>query len=155
MRTHSATARVLAGCVALTVSLVGGAWSQQNQADEARLKKLDAGPSTIDVSKYPAEQQQAYKVFQAKCSSCHALARGVNTEMVLPGEWERYVKRMMFKPNSGISNDQGKALFRFMVYDASARKPELLRKRLGELAPEERTAALERIKGINPTFGGQ
>lgn len=155
MWTHSDIMRAIAGSIALTASLSGVAWSQQSPADEARLKKLDAGPGTIDVSKYPAEQQQAYKVFQTKCVSCHALARGSNTEMVLPGEWERYIKRMMFKPNSGITNDQGKALFRFMVYDASARKTDLLRKRLGELPPEERAAALERIKSINPTFGAQ
>ena len=155
MWTHGDTIRALAGTIALTASLSGVAWSQQSPADEARLKKLDTGPGTIDVSKYPGEQQQAYKIFQAKCAGCHALARGVNTEMVLPGEWERYVKRMMFKPNSGISNDQGKALFRFMVYDASARKTDLLRTRLGALPPEERAAALERIKGINPTFGAQ
>ena len=110
LRAHSrvaATGLALASAFALAAVISG---AQQNPAEEERLKKLDAGPKTIDVSKYPAEQQQAYKLFQTKCSSCHAIARGINTEMVLPGDWERYIKRMMFKPNSGINNDEGKTL---------------------------------------------
>lgn len=142
---------VLAAAAAL-LALGGRASAQLSPADEERLKKLDAGPKTIDVSKYPADQQKAYKLFLEKCLSCHAIARGVNTEMVLPGEWERYVKRMMFKPNSGITNEEGKTLYRFLVYDAAARKADLVRKKLGELPPEERTAAVDKIKTINPGF---
>jgi hypothetical protein len=37
-------------------------------------------------------------------------------------EWERYVKRMMHKPNSGISDSQGKAIFEFLAYDQATRK---------------------------------
>jgi hypothetical protein len=37
-------------------------------------------------------------------------------------EWERYVKRMMHKPNSGISSKQGKEIFDFLVYDQIHRK---------------------------------
>jgi hypothetical protein len=141
------------GAAALALAVLAGlALAQQNPAEEARLKKLDAGPKTIDVSKYPPEQQQAYKLFQAKCSTCHALGRGVNTEMVLPGDWERYVKRMMFKPNSGISNDEGRTLYRFMVYDASARKSEALRKAVAALPADERPAAVEKIKALNAGF---
>lgn len=139
----------MASAFALAAAISG---AQQNPAEEERLKKLDAGPKTIDVSKYPAEQQQAYKLFQTKCSSCHAIARGINTEMVLPGDWERYIKRMMFKPNSGISNDEGKTLYRFMVYDASGRKSDLLRKGLAALPAPERAAALEKIKAVNAAF---
>jgi hypothetical protein len=129
--------------------------AQPNASEEARLKKLDAGPKVIDVARYPGEQQQAYKLFQSKCASCHALARGINTEMVLPGDWERYIKRMMFKPNSGISNDEGRTLYRFMVYDASARKTEVLRKALAALPPPEQAAAIEKVKAVNGAFSAQ
>lgn len=141
---------------ALACAAALAAWSvahaTQTPSDEERFKKLDAGPKGIDVSKYPPEQQQAYKLFQNKCATCHALARGVNTEMVLPGDWERYVKRMMHKPNSGISNEEGKTLYRFMVYDAAGRKPDALRKAMAALPPEEKTAAVEKVKAINPSF---
>ena len=81
----------------------------------------DKGPSKIDVSSYPAEQQKAYKVFADKCSKCHTIARPINTTMTRP-EWERYVKRMMHKPNSGISDSQGKTIFEFLAYDQETRK---------------------------------
>jgi cytochrome c5 len=124
----------------------------QSPADEARLKKLDAGPKTIDVSQYPAEQQRAYKLYQTKCSTCHVIARAINSEMVVPADWERYIKRMMYKPNSGISSDEGRTLYRFVAYDASARKTDLLRKALAALSDADRAAAIERIKAVNPAF---
>jgi hypothetical protein len=81
----------------------------------------DKGPDKIDVSAYPAPQQAAYKVFSTKCSKCHTIARPMNT-MMKRDEWERYVKRMMHKPNSGISDSQGKLIFDFLVYDQTERK---------------------------------
>ena len=81
----------------------------------------DAGPDKIDVSAYPAPQQAAYKLFSTKCSKCHTIARPMNT-MMKRDEWERYVKRMMHKPNSGISDSQGKDIFDFLIYDQVERK---------------------------------
>jgi hypothetical protein len=42
--------------------------------------------------------------------------------MMKRDEWERYVKRMMHKPNSGIGDNQGKEIFEFLVYDEAERK---------------------------------
>jgi len=81
----------------------------------------DKGPSKVDVSSYPAEQQKDYKLFENKCAKCHTIARPINTSMSKP-EWERYVKRMMHKPNSGISDSQGKDIFEFLAYDQTMRK---------------------------------
>ena len=81
----------------------------------------DKGPSKIDVSSYPPAQQKAYKVFDNKCAKCHTIARPINTTMT-KAEWERYVKRMMHKPNSGISDSQGKEIFEFLAYDQQMRK---------------------------------
>ena len=81
----------------------------------------DKGPAKIDVSAYPAPQQQGYKVFADKCAKCHTIARPINTTMT-KDEWERYVKRMMHKPNSGISDSQGKTIFEFVAYDQATRK---------------------------------
>jgi len=81
----------------------------------------DKGPDKIDVSAYPAPQQAGYKTFSTKCSKCHTIARPINT-MMKRDEWERYVKRMMHKPNSGIGDSQGKQIFEFVVYDQVERK---------------------------------
>lgn len=81
----------------------------------------DKGPATINVSQYPPEQQKQYKLFADKCAKCHTLARPINTTMTDP-EWARYVKRMMHKPNSGISDAQGKAIYEFLSFDQKTRK---------------------------------
>ena len=81
----------------------------------------DKGPDKIDVSAYPPETQKAYKLFTTKCSKCHTIARPINT-LMSRDEWERYVKRMMHKPNSGISDSQGKEIFEFLMYDQTHRK---------------------------------
>jgi mono/diheme cytochrome c family protein len=81
----------------------------------------DKGPDKIDVTGYPAEMQKGYKQFTGKCSKCHTIARPINTLMT-KDEWSRYVKRMMHKPNSGISDAQGKEIFEFLAYDQANRK---------------------------------
>jgi len=101
----------------------------------------DKGPDKIDVSAYPAPQQAAYKVFTTKCSKCHTIARPMNT-MMKRDEWERYVKRMMHKPNSGISDAQGKTIFDFLVYDQTERKDKNPKAFFPALSDEE----IEKLK---------
>ncbi len=101
----------------------------------------DKGPDKIDVSAYPAAQQAAYKVFSTKCSKCHTIARPLNT-MMKPDEWNRYVKRMMHKPNSGISDSQGKQIFDFIVYDQTERKDKNPKAFFPALSDEE----IEKLK---------
>ena len=101
----------------------------------------DKGPDKIDVSAYPAPQQAAYKVFSTKCAKCHTIARPMNT-MMKKDEWERYVKRMMHKPNSGISDAQGKEIFDFMVFDQVERKDKKPKAFFPVLSDEE----IEKLK---------
>lgn len=101
----------------------------------------DKGPKQIDVSSYPEPMQKAYKTFESKCSKCHTIARPINTTMT-KDEWERYVKRMMHKPNSGISNSQGKEIFDFLAYDQATRKDKNPSKFYKSLSDEE----IEKLK---------
>ena len=101
----------------------------------------DKGPDKIDVAAYPAPMQAAYKVFAAKCAKCHTIARPINTLMTRD-EWERYVKRMMHKPNSGISDSQGKQIFEFLVYDQANRKDKNPKAFFPALSDEE----IEKLK---------
>jgi len=100
----------------LTIPLILAAQSSGNVT-----LPQDKGPAKIDISAYPAAQQQGYKVFVDKCAKCHTIARPINTTMT-KDEWQRYVKRMMHKPNSGISDTQGKTIFDFLAYDQATRK---------------------------------
>lgn len=102
--------------------LIGGGALVLPQAQTGNVTlPQDKGPDKIDVSSYPAEIQSAYKLFTGKCSKCHTIARPLNTTMTRE-EWERYVKRMMHKPNSGINEKQGKQIFDFVIYDEVNRK---------------------------------
>jgi hypothetical protein len=101
----------------------------------------DKGPDKVDVSKYPPEQQKGYKVFVEKCAKCHTIARPINTSMTAP-EWSRYVKRMMHKPNSGISDSQGKTIYEFLAYDQENRKEKNAKAFFPSLSDEE----IEKLK---------
>lgn len=125
---------------------------EQNAAEKARLKKLDDGPKTIDVSKYPEEQKAAYSLTAKKCVKCHSLGRAINTHFVLPGEWQRYIKRMLYKPDSKLTEEQAKTIYRFLVLDSSVRKADSLRVHLAALPEEDRKSAIEKIREINPSF---
>jgi hypothetical protein len=107
------------GLAAAILALAGCA-GMMAQTSNVKLPQ-DKGPDKIDVSGYPPEMQKSYRVFADKCSKCHTIARPINTTMARE-EWERYVKRMMHKPNSGINDKQGKEIFEFITYDETNRK---------------------------------
>jgi cytochrome c5 len=145
----------LVALTALTLLTLAGlvlAQEEDEVAKKARLAKLDAGPKKIDVTKYPADMQAGYAVFTKKCAKCHTPARPINSRFVLPGEWERYIKRMVYKPDSKMTDADGKTIYHFLVYDSSVRKADSLRVHLGNLPGEEREAAVAKIKAINPSF---
>ena len=117
-------------------------------ATKARIAKFEAGPKQIDVAKYPETIKENYEVFGKRCSQCHTLARPVNSDYALPAEWERYVKRMMHKPGSGIAPADAKKIFDFLVYDSSIRKKAMVDEKLAKATPEEKAAAESKIKEI-------
>ncbi len=94
--------------------------AQKTQKGE-KVYEADKGPGKIDVSKYPEEMQKAYKLFAQKCGKCHTLARPINTDFA-DDQWNRYVKRMMNKPGSGIEPKDGEQIYKFLQYDNAARK---------------------------------
>jgi len=107
----------------------------QNKDEDVdpRILKYDKGPAKIDVSKYPADMQNKYKLFAKKCSSCHTIARPINCEFALEDEWERYIKRMMRKAGASlISADDGKQIYEFLVFDSKTRKKTMYDKKLAE-----------------------
>jgi len=78
-----------------------------------------------------------------KCSARNArnatsLSRPINSDYATPDEWSRYIKRMMHKPGSGISNADGKKIYDFLVYDSSVRKKAMLDDKLAKPLPRKR-----------------
>jgi cytochrome c5 len=147
--------------VITVVALLCGSAFLARAADEldaetkARVERFEKGAATIDVSKYPDGIKDNYQVFSEKCTQCHKLSRPVNCDYVLPAEWERYVKRMMHKPGSGINATEGKKIFEFLVYDSSVRKKALFDEKLAKATAEEKKAAEDKVKEITDKYAGK
>ena len=108
----------------------------------------DKGPDKIDVSAYPrgpAEGLQA--VYRQVLQVPHH--RAAHQHHDDSAEWERYVKRMMHKPNSGISDSQGKTIFEFLVYDQTNRKDKNPKAFFPALSDEE----IEKLKASSSSTG--
>ena len=75
----------------------------------------------VDVSKYPEEIRDAYRVFAFRCSRCHTLARPLNARIDDPQHWVRYVRRMRRQPSSGIDDKNGETILKFLLYYHRAR----------------------------------
>ena len=148
---------MVAGVLSLGVVVLGAGVALQAAEDvdaglKERLAKAEAGPATIDVSAYPAALQQTYDVFVKKCSQCHRISRAINSDYALPDEWERYIKRMMHKPGSGIDKSEGKQIYEFLVYDSNVRKKDALQKKLGELPEADRATNEAKLKEVTDTY---
>ena len=108
----------------------------------------DMGPAELDVSEYPKNIREGYKLTVFKCAACHTAARPLNSQFLeltaeeeaafkkefpeIHGDkrivhiedkiWNRYVKRMMAKPGCPVKGEDGKKIWEFLVYDSKARK---------------------------------
>lgn len=132
--------------------LCRGADDNLDPATKARIERFEKGPTTVDVSKYPQGIQENYELFTQKCSQCHKLSRPINSDYALPDEWSRYIKRMMHKPGSGISNADGKKIYEFLAYDSSIRKKAMVEEKMAKATPEEKQAAQAKIKEVHDKY---
>lgn len=73
-------------------------------------------PDGIDVSHYPPEIQEAYSVFEFRCSRCHSLARPLNAQVTDLSHWDDYVRRMRRQPGSGITRANARVILKFLYY---------------------------------------
>jgi hypothetical protein len=90
--------------ITLSVLLAGCAGSEARRGDR------------VDVSGYPEEIRHAYRVFEFRCSRCHTLARPLNARINDPQHWVRYVRRMRRQSGSGIDEQNGETILKFLLY---------------------------------------
>ena len=138
--------------LALGMFLLVRAADELDAETKARVERFEKGAATIDISKYPQALQENYEIFAAKCTQCHKLSRPINSDYALPSEWERYVKRMMHKPGSGIGSSEGKKIFEFLAYDSSVRKKAMVDEKLAKVSPEEKAADEKKIAEIRAKY---
>ncbi len=101
-----ALAAVLAGLALTAVAA---------EPEKAPPDPRDSGPDKIDVSGYPAEMQKRYPIFEKKCSKCHPAARAINSRFNA-SEWKRYMKRMIRRPNAGVTDEQADEIYEFLKF---------------------------------------
>lgn len=143
---------ILCGAIAMVGTTLVRAAEPLDAETKARVERFEKGAATIDVSKYPQAIQDNYQVFSEKCTQCHKLSRPINSDYALPAEWERYVKRMMHKPGSGINEDDGKKIFEFLAYDSSIRKKAMVDEKLKKATPDEKSAAEKKIAEVHDKY---
>lgn len=115
-------AALLALMLALPALVLAGTTSSKKYA------KVDKGPKTIDVSKYPKNMQGIYKnLFLKKCSKCHTVARPINTSKT-DKDWKAYIQKMRKKPNSGVDAKSAEFITKFLIYDQHQRKNKAAKK---------------------------
>lgn len=115
----------LAAMLLLSGSLgAGSLWAGDGKAPP--WSAWDKGPATIDVSSYPPEQQDNYKLFSARCARCHTLARPINAPFT-PSEMAAYVKKMQRKPGAGINGKAAQKIIDFLSF-YTARKKKIAKK---------------------------
>lgn len=78
----------------------------------------------VDASGFPADVQNGYRLFKAKCGECHGLDLSLKTNFP-PDRWTAEVKRMQAMPSSRFNDREAKAIVDFLNYDEAHRKPPI------------------------------
>lgn len=111
----------------LAMTCVAASLSVSTGAAQAELRTSGQGKALRLVdSQFSGEWDASYKLFSAKCTHCHSMARPAEalTKGITPvtgGAFEKddiqkYVVKMMRKPKSGVSRDDAKEILKFLWY---------------------------------------
>lgn len=116
---------LLLGCLGVLGVTASGLTAKTTVSDKDLevLLPYDLGPASVDVSHYPANQQDNYRLFLQKCSVCHTPARALNFPLVSNEEWLRFVSTM--HDNADKTLLTGEDLHRiadFLSFDSEERK---------------------------------
>lgn len=105
----SSAAAALAVVTIVLVALTVNGWGQFTQDKIFK----------IDVSGYPAEIQNDYKVYTTRCSTCHELG-GVTPKLrAVPAQQEFWIRKMQAMPSVNVKDEDAKRILAFLSYDSS------------------------------------
>jgi cytochrome c5 len=79
----------------------------------------DPASTGVDAAKLPADQKPRYALFEQKCSKCHAASRATAAKFGA-SEWKRYMKRMIRRPNAGISEPEADEILEFLKFHSES-----------------------------------
>lgn len=104
--------------------------------------------SSINVKNYPPDIQAIFPLFEAKCNTCHGEKETVRSPGVLPSYWEETVEKMRAMPKADFSQEEGKKIADFLIYDSFERRRVELKKQLKALPPEQLKKEQELLDGV-------
>ena len=107
--TNRATRAGVVTCLALLSILVLAFAAPACRMDNAHAEG-------VDISTYPPEVHDDYRLFTVRCSKCHALSRALQSGITDDAYWADYVERMRRQPGSGISPEESPRIQRFLHY---------------------------------------
>jgi hypothetical protein len=117
----------------------------------------------LDVTGYPEDIKDAYRVFAFRCSRCHTLARPLNARIDDEEHWVQYVRRMRRQSGSGIDAQNGEVILKFLLYyhrdkldkdraeESEPAAPEPVETPTAPPASMKPSAAPEAVEGIEPS----
>jgi len=118
MRSNLNKRAPMAGLCALVVMVVA-LWAM-GQGGGLVLPQ-DKGPDKVDISAYPSNIQEYYKVYERQCGKCHTLARSINTSMPAV-YWANYLGTAIKKPEYGLTLAEADQIYQFLALDQVLRK---------------------------------
>lgn len=75
----------MSGLSLMSIVVLAGALSAaEPKLDSGPALANDSGPADLDVSKYPAEMQEGYKLMKQRCGKCHTSSRPINAQYAQP-----------------------------------------------------------------------
>jgi hypothetical protein len=101
--------------------MVGSAWISGTRANGQFTQNRDT--VKVNVSDCPANVQRDFRVFKAKCNSCHGLDTTLKSD--ISGDmWPAEVKEMQAMASSNFSDKDAKAIVDFLkYYDQNLKSP--------------------------------
>jgi len=118
MRSNLNKRAPMAGLCALVVMVVA-LWAMGQSG--GLVLPQDKGPDKVDISAYPSNIQENYRVYERQCGKCHTLARSINTSMPAV-YWANYLGTAIKKPEYGITLAEADQIYQFLALDQVLRK---------------------------------
>ena len=118
MRSNLNKRAPMAGLCALVVMVVA-LWAMGQSG--GLVLPQNKGPDKVDISAYPSNIQENYRVYERQCGKCHTLARSINTSMPAV-YWANYLGTAIKKPEYGITLAEADQIYQFLALDQVLRK---------------------------------
>jgi len=108
--------------VALSIGMPLATWAQTEPAKATEKYTQNERDTIVAATPMPVDVEHGYRLFRAKCASCHTLNRLTAKTGLSATEWEDIVVRMRDMASSHTNEEQATAILRFVIWNDRHRK---------------------------------